>query len=398
MNIKRFALVICALLVLCLSAIAKVETWRQDSASAFAKGKKERVVVSDTGRVRLGRKVAPTSPLEATHVWDLAQTKGGVIYAATGSAGRVYRREGKDAWTVAHDADDSQALSVASLPDGRVFAGTGPTGKVIEVSDPKAQAVALDPSVKYVWDLVSDADGNLFAATGPTGQLWKRSPEGKWSVFFDSKYPHLLCLAVGNDGSVYAGSDGEGLIYKITKDGKPSVLYDAPQSEVRSLLLGPDGSLFAATAAEAAGSGGSGGPGTERGFSVSSNESNASGNTANRVLVAQNPAVRPGGAEPAANPVGGTAMPRPGPPGENAVYRIGADGAPREIFKTRALFYSLALSEDRLLVGTGPEGLIYEVRDLGGESSPIAPRRSSHDGEIAFPPGAGDGKNHKHQT
>ena len=54
-----------------LSATAtasKVETWKQDSTAAFAKGKKERVVVSDAGRIRLGRKIEPVGALDAVQI------------------------------------------------------------------------------------------------------------------------------------------------------------------------------------------------------------------------------------------------------------------------------------------------------------------------------------------
>ena len=56
----------CRLAVLSLAnflpapAVAKLETWRQETASAFAKGHRERVVVSDSGRVRLGQALKPT--------------------------------------------------------------------------------------------------------------------------------------------------------------------------------------------------------------------------------------------------------------------------------------------------------------------------------------------------
>jgi hypothetical protein len=317
-------------------SLAKLETWRHDTASAFARGKREGVIVSDAGHVRLARALAAAGEIDAARVWDLARSGEGVVYAATGDAGKVYRREGDGPWTVAFDAEDTQAFSVVVTPGGRAFAGTGPSGQVVDLSDPKHPASRPDPSVRYIWDLAADAEGNLYAATGPTGQLWKRSATGAWSLLLDSKQPHLLCVALGPDGSVYAGSDGEGLIYRVAKDGRVSVLYDAPQSEVRTLLLAPDGTLLAGTAAESGG-GGSG-----------------------------------GGMIRAAEPPGGTAAPRPAAPGDNAVYAIGPDGAPREVFRARALIFALAWQEGRLLVGTGPEGQLFEVRDLGRESAPIA--------------------------
>src|SRR5262249_34264841 len=73
---KRLALVLLtsALTVGGLSlARAKVETWRHDGASAFNRGKKERVVIADSGRMRLGHAVKAVGNLEAAQVWDLAR-------------------------------------------------------------------------------------------------------------------------------------------------------------------------------------------------------------------------------------------------------------------------------------------------------------------------------------
>ena len=55
------------------AAWAKVETWRQEGAAAFAKYHRERVVISDQGRVRLGQALVPTGPLAAERVWDLVR-------------------------------------------------------------------------------------------------------------------------------------------------------------------------------------------------------------------------------------------------------------------------------------------------------------------------------------
>ena len=248
-----------ALLAVAVPALAKLETWRQDGATAFAKHHRERVVISDQGKARLSQALAPTGPMAAERVWDLVRAVDGTVYAATGDSGKVFQKAAKEgsAWTLALDATDSQAFCLAAATSGKVFVGTGPGGQVIEVTAAKHPASRPDPKVQYIWDLASDAEGNLYAATGPLGQLWKRSVEGRWSLVFDSKAAHLLCVAVAADGTVYAGSDGEGLIYKVSRDGKVSVVFDAPQAEVRSLLIAPDGSLYAGTAVEAGGGGSS---------------------------------------------------------------------------------------------------------------------------------------------
>ena len=338
-----------AAVVLSAGVAAKVETWRHEGAAAFAKGKREGVVLSDSGRVRLSQGVKPARKLDAARVWDLARTAEGVLYAATGNEGKVFRSTDGD-WSVALDSGDTQVFSLVAMPDGRVFAGTGPGGSVVEVTDPKHPTSKPDPKVQYVWDLAADARGNLYAATGPTGQLWKRSADGAWSLLLDSKHPHLLCVAVGPDGSIYAGSDGEGLVYRVGPDGKVAVLHDAPQNEVRALVVAADGSVYAGTAADS-------------GRSAESPD--------------------PFGLAPSRG------AGKPPTPGENSVYRISPEGVTREVFRQKAMIYALALRDDKLYVGTGPEGQLYEVRELGRESSPIA--RVDHGQILALLPDPTEG-------
>jgi len=371
--------VLVAALGIAVTARAKLETWRQDTAAAFAKGRREHVVVSDSGRVRLGQTLSPLGTLDAAHVWDLARTPNGDLYAATGDLGKVFRREGidRDAWIVVYDAKDTQALALAVLADGHVVVGTGPSGQVVDMTDPEHPATAPDRGVQYIWDLASDTKGNLFAATGPSGQLWRRSGDGKWALLLDTRHAHLLCVAVGPDGAVYAGSDGEGLIYRVAPDGKASVVYDAPQSEIRTLRFGPDHALYAGTAAEAGGGGGSGRGSVvfssgDRGESLASGTAPAGAGGAPSIEVQKKAEVTPSRSTAPGTPAGGSALPRPVTAGDNSVYRIDADGVPREIFRIKALIYALAWQGDRLIVGTGPEGQLYEVRNLGQESAPIA--------------------------
>jgi hypothetical protein len=391
--IRRAAgILLAALVVIAVGTIAvsaKIETWRQEGPTAFAKAHREGVVVSDTGRVRLGHALAPLSSLAADRVWDLARTHDGTVFAATGDAGKIFgRKPGADSpWNIVYDSKDSQALSLVVCPDGTVFAGTGPTGQVVNLTAPLHPASRPDPKVQYIWDMACDSKGNVYAATGPTGQLWRRAPDGKWSLVYDSKASHLLSVAIGPDGSVYAGSDGEGLIYRVSPEGKTSILFDAPQPEIRCLLWGADGALYAGTAAE------SGGGNTTR-SSLFLTQSGAP-----QILEAPTPGEgggapfpgrdddlgtasyqpppgggRGGSARPASPraPGGGSAAPRPISPGDNAVYRLDSDGVPREVLRVKALIHALAWVDDRLLVGTGPEGQLYEVRDRGHETAPLA--------------------------
>jgi hypothetical protein len=382
-------------------ADAKVEIWRQEGPSAFAKAHREGVVISDNGRVRLGHAVSPVGSFSATRVWDLARMRDDSLLAATGDSGQVFRLTAKpdSRWSVLYDAVDSQILSLVACPDGTVFAGTGPSGQVVNLTDPTHPASRPNPQVQYIWDLAADSQGNVYAATGPTGQLWKREREGRWSLVYDSKSTHLLCVTVGSDGALYAGSDGEGLIYRVARDGKTTILFDAPQPEIRTLLATADGTLYAGTAAEAGGSAGA----RNSLFAALSESSHSpdgsvpdrtSGGTARTetgaVPLAQAPPTRDGSpVRPARPSGGGSAAPKPITPGDNAVYRIDAGGFPHEVLRVKALIHALAWVDDHLWVGTGPEGQIYEIRERGEETSPIAKLDSGQILSLLAEPGGG---------
>lgn len=364
---------------------AKLETWRVDTAASFNKTKRDRLVVSDTGRVQLAHGLKSLGTLDASRVWDLARTSQGVLYAATGDEGKVFRREAAEdaAWVLDHDATDTQALSLVVGPEGHVFLGTGPSGEVVDLTDPKHPASRPHPDVKYIWDLAADSKGNLYAATGPTGQLWKRSVEGAWSLLHDSAHSHLLCVAVGPDDSVYAGSDGEGLIYKVAPTGKVSVLYDAPQSEIRAIVVSADGMVFAGTAAEAGGGSSRGNPVFSSGSNASASNSAPAQDTGRSLAstpaaTADDPPKKdetPKKADTRARSgptAGGSAAPKPPSPGDNAVYRIDTDGVAREVFRAKVLVFALALRDDKVMIGTGPDGQLYEVSEDGREAAPIA--------------------------
>lgn len=361
-----------------------VATWRIDSADGFRDGHREGVVVSESGQVSLSNQIKTTPKLDAAHVWDLALAGDGTLYAATGDAGRIYSRApGADAWTIAHDDGDSQILSLAIAPDGAVFAGTGPSGQVLALKgDGKPDSSRPDPSVQYIWDLAADRDGNLYAATGPNGQLWKRSPAGAWSLLLDSAHSHLLCVAIGPEGEVYAGSDGEGLLYRIGRDGRATVLYDAPQAEVRALSVLGDGVVYAGTSAAEERTSTSGSSRTTSSTAGSAtpppqDDPIRASLEANLIALRDEPRglILPALLQvpaPAPLAAGGTATPKPPSPGENAVYRITPEGAARQVFRGKVLIFALAQHEGRLLIGTGPEGMLHELSGDARESVPLA--------------------------
>lgn len=367
-------------LMLASASWAKVESWRQEGPTGFARAKREGVVISDDGRVRLGRSLTTTGGISCERVWDLARTESGALFAATGDQGKVFRLDSKagSTWTLALETKDSQVLSLAATPDGKVLAGTGPGGWVFDANDPKRPGVRVGPKVQYVWDLAVDRGGDVYAATGPEGELWRRArATGRWELVFDSRMSHLLCVAIGKDGMIYVGSDREGLIYRVTPAGKATVVFDAPQSEVRTLLWGGDGALYAGTAAEVGG--GARSTPFMAAWAGEAPPLHALDDEPREALAGRAQGVRGAIREPAqAKPAspsrspGGSAAPRPVSPGENAVYHFDAEMVPREILRARAMIHALAWVDDRLLVGAGPEGVLHEIRAGGTDTAQVA--------------------------
>ena len=162
---------------------AKVETWRQEGPSAFAKCHREGVVISDNGRVRLGHARLARRVIggrRGSGTWHGPPTAS--LLAATGDSGKVFRREPQAgcAWTVALRRErHAGAVAGRRARMGRSSPAPGPNGQVVNLTDPKHPASRPDPKVQYIWDLAADPQGNLYAATGPNGQLWKRSTRGQ---------------------------------------------------------------------------------------------------------------------------------------------------------------------------------------------------------------------------
>lgn len=346
-------------------AYAKDVIWRQEGAAALSKGQRDGVVISDDGAIRLGPRLTALPALDCNRVWDLARSVDGTLFAASGDQGRIYRFRPPGDWQLIHDAGNTLTLCLDLDGTGRIAVGTGPEGRVLEMNGDGSNVTSSwpHPSVKYVWKVRYAADGSLYAATGPQGQLWKKSSgaAGAWSLIFDAPQPHLLSLALAPDGSVYAGSDAGALIYRIPAGGDAEVVLDAPQDEVR-VLLHVDGVLYAGTASEPPSS-----PARAAAWL-------RPGLAGNRVLRASTRAGRPGPGSLGddADAPGGTARLRPGAAGENVVYRIEAGDAPREIFRVKALIHALAVEGDRVLVGTGPDGQLYELTDHARRVTPLA--------------------------
>jgi hypothetical protein len=372
------AAIVCVLMVAVSSQAAKVKVWQQNTAANYDKAQLKNAVVSSEGTLRLSRQLKPLTGLDASHVWDVIEDKDGSLIAATGDEGKIYKITADGKATLIYKADDSQILCLAAGSDGSVYAGTGPSGQIIRI-DAQGQAnVFCETGETYVWSLVQDSKSQtLYAGTGPKGRILRITPEGKASVFYSTKQDHILCLASGPNGTLYAGTDKGGLVYRIDAKGKGFVLYQAVQGEIRCLKVTND-AVYAGTSSPTKRRGGASAASSSSPLPTAALDSASKDtDTVKTDLLAKGAdktAVEKGPSSDSKEPSKGSPAPAPSTPsvGENSVYRIAFDGSVREVFREKALILCLARNGNRLLIGTGMDGQLFEVEETTKERAEIA--------------------------
>jgi hypothetical protein len=397
---SRLAPAIAALCIVFTGSVcqaAKVKVWDQHAASGYDKAQVHQTVVGSDGVIRLGRRLRPFADIDAAHVWALVEVKDGVLFAAAGDEGNVYKVAPDGKASVVYSDADARPFCLAPAGDDAVFVGSGPHGQVLRVDAAGKVNVVCDTGEPYVWSLAVDArTQTLYAGTGPHGRVYRIDAEGKADVLYTTKQEHVLCMAIGPDGSIFAGVDKSGLVYRIDAKGKAFVVYQAVQAEMRTLTATAD-AVYVGTST----------PTKRRGPAAagsSSGVTNTAAATDDRPLAVavvadkvSEATTKAGGSdqdkESKASPAAAPSSPSAG---ENSVYRIGFDGSVREIFRDKAMMLSLVRRDGAVLVGTGMDGQLFEVKEPTREHAEIArldhgqvvclcPRR---DGSVAL--GAGD--------
>ena len=407
-------------------AAARTQTFLETNQEDFGGGEAAGIVWTSLGTLRLGRAVENllADTLGVDYVADLVEAPGGIVYAVTGGDGRIYRLEAKKAELFATLPDAYLFCGVAD-PKGVLYVGSGGTkGRIFRVEAPKPGEVKIDtlfedPETKYVWDLAWLAPDTLAAATGDQGKVLQVTTAGRNEVLFDSEAKHVLCLAAREGGTLYAGTDGPGLVYRWA-DKKAFILYEAEEPEITGLALDAQGNLYVGASSGTGGRAGGVQISTEPAIKVTPpKEPEAAPEQAAAVRAAGGSPPLPSSTAPSRSPPekdpaeeGAAGAPAPGdssatktpaaaekPPAAPAqslaerlrdammqaarhtgarpspagpsrgtgssVYRITTDGIVTRIFQGKdRMLLALAVTDGRLLIGTGQEGRIHEV-DLG---------------------------------
>jgi len=315
----------------------------------------------EKGRVyRIDRETAkPTEVFSAEgvqYVWALAETPDGMLYAATGPTGQLYEIGADGQKSLLYDSTENNLLSIATDGKDLLFVGTDPNGLVYRVNRKSREVfVVFDAPESEVRALVRDAKGNLYAGTAEASETAEAAAARAAAAAAPGGRP-----------------EGRGVVPPIPapppSDPKPPVLPDPNPGEPApipkhkaSLFFMDDPALDAQVLADA--------PATAPGTLPAPRDDAAP-------LAPRRPAppTRARVVPPAPagqKPVDPNAAGQPKPQG-NAIYRIEPTGFVTEIFRQNVLVLSIVEKDGTLLVGTGSDGLVYQIDPAAEETVVIA--------------------------
>jgi sugar lactone lactonase YvrE len=321
-------------LIACFSAVSAVvpAIWEVHSSEDINKGDVENLSVGEDGVLSLAPEVEDLGETGERLIWDLAEDANGTIYVATGTNGRLYRKSGDKDAELVFDSPQSQLQSLVFDDRGNLFAGSAPSGIIYRIRPDGTAAEFYHTGETYVWDL-EFSKGNLLAATGTQGRVLvidATGDQGKLkSIALNSPDRHVVSLISDGKDGYFAGTEGTGLVYHINSDYKSRLLFQSKQKEIHCMAMGPDDKLYVAATAS--------------------------------------------------KPKTTASKAKPETPG-GVIYRLEPSGAATYLWRAPyPLILDIApFDETRLLVSTGPRGVLYLVNIDGhveriadtGESQP----------------------------
>ncbi len=325
--------------------------WRVSTQTELLRGEVEALAVDTTGRLTLGRQTEELFDTTAPVAWSLAAAADGGLWVGTGSEARLYLVQDGTSREV-YDADGLDIYALASAPGGEVFVATSPDGAVERVAADGTATPVFDPDATYIWALATGADGELYVATGEPAEVHRVQANGETDVVFESDATHVLSLAVG-DGQIFAGTESPGQVLRIGADGDAFVLLDSAYGEVRSVRSQPDGTVLAVAVSGGSRGAAASGPPAAAATTISGSAT-VSVTTSVSTSVSTTTS---GGSSTSGSSGSGSGG------GSGGVYRIDPDGLWELVWRssTDVPYDAVSTTDGRLIIGTGPDGKIYEV-------------------------------------
>jgi hypothetical protein len=360
---RRIVILSSALLFAVNAMAVAPQFWRLSAAEEFLAGELEGFAVTSRGELRPAPAMKKVATFTDPFVLSQTTAPNGDRFFGTGNDGKVYRLRGDDL-KLLFTAPEPEVYAVA-FANGALLAGTSPNGKIYRV-DPESgqQTVWFDPKQAYIWDL-KPSGTDVLVATGVEGKLFRVSSKGEGTVLYDAADTHIRALAVKKDGSVIAGGSGKGRIYQIARDGSAIALFDSPLNEISSVYIDANGVAWAAAVSNVSPSAA---PAKTQGKPAAGQQQQQQQSTAGASGEAKKEA------EPTVEvsfSFDDSAATAAAQPGASEVYRIDPDGFVATVRKfDREMVYGVSGGSDgSVLLATGPNGRVYELR--GNELSLI---------------------------
>ncbi|MHC5059915.1 MAG: NHL repeat-containing protein [Planctomycetota bacterium] len=399
---KMSCFVVLAVLVISgISTAVTSEISRHRSAGDLLKGETENTIIDSEGTIKLARKSAQIDLARVlkdvwiinTIVADSAGTiylgtspNGDIIKYSNGEATRIYPVVSKSS-TETEPADPNAPGTDQTFVNEHIFAMaidsagcllaavSGDNCRLMRLENGYFETIYRPEGATYILAISLDELGNIYLGTGPEGKVFRLGPTGQNpQLVYDSRDKNILSLAVGRDDFIYAGSDKRGLVYKINPTtNTASVLYDSEQSEITSLLFDGDDNLYvAATSAEAVKSqlkfGSISAAAADGRPDTGSKPKNGDKKTGTTTVKIANTSKANGQGTGTSSPPA-----KRGAPSKTAsrIYKINPQGFVTDIFDEMAVFFTLVLQDNKLLLGTGNNAQLFAV-DPATEQKAVA--------------------------
>lgn len=354
----RRLLLLTSVLLLTTHAFAVApQFWRVQNAEDFLAGELEGFAVTSRGELRVAPAMHKVASFTDPFVLSQAAGRNDDRFFGTGNEGKVYRLRGNDLKLI-FTAPEPEIYAIA-FRDGALLVGSSPNGKVYRV-DPESgkSTVFFDPQQAYIWALEVLEGGDLAVATGVEGKLFRVGGNGEGKVLYDAPDTHIRSLAKRKDGSLLAGASGKGRIYAIARDGSAHALFDSPLNEIASLYVDPKGTGWAAGVSNVLPSK----------APAKSQQQQKSGQQQQQQQQQDQKKDEPASTAQSVEVTftfDDSAATAAAQSGSSEVYRIDPDGFVETVRKfEREIVYAVSGGEGGgVLLATGPNGRIYDLRD-----------------------------------
>src|SRR5687768_7457131 len=156
-------------------------------------------------------KVTDAAKLEdGTSIFSLALDKDGRVLIGTGGEnGRILRlaKDGEKPQEVFAAEGVQYVWAMYVTPDGTIYAATGPNGQLFAVkADGKHEAI-LDSNENNLLSLTGDGRDTLYAGSDPHGLVYRVNRKTKdVFVVHDADESEISALVLTSDGTLYAGT------------------------------------------------------------------------------------------------------------------------------------------------------------------------------------------------